>query len=35
MITCFIRYEIDPWKRDDFVEYASNWTRIIPRWATT
>lgn len=31
MITCFIRYEIDPWKRDDFAEYANNWARIIPR----
>jgi len=25
MITCFIRYEIDPFKHDDFTEYASKW----------
>ncbi len=30
-ITCFIRYEIDPFQRDAFKEYAENWTRIIPR----
>ncbi len=31
MITCFIRYEIDPFQRDDFNEYAKNWGKIIPR----
>lgn len=31
MITCFIRYQIDPFKKAEFEEYASNWTRIIPR----
>jgi hypothetical protein len=30
-ITCFIRYEIDPFQRDSFSEYADNWGRIIPR----
>ena len=30
-ITCFIRYEIDPFQRDDFKKYADNWSRIIPR----
>jgi hypothetical protein len=30
-ITCFIRYEIDPFQRDAFKEYATNWGRIIPR----
>ena len=30
-ITCFIRYEIDPFQRDGFREYAENWGRIIPR----
>jgi hypothetical protein len=32
-ITCFIRYEIDPFQREAFREYAENWGRIIP--ATT
>lgn len=30
-ITCFIRYEIDPFQRDAFKAYADNWARIIPR----
>ena len=31
MITCFIRYEIDPFQRDAFAEYAHRWGQIIPR----
>lgn len=31
MITCFIRYDIDPFKRDRFAEYARNWGQAIPR----
>jgi hypothetical protein len=31
MITCFIRYEIDPFKVEAFNEYARNWGRAIPR----
>ncbi len=31
MITCFIRYEIDPFKVDRFAEYARNWGEAIPR----
>jgi hypothetical protein len=30
-ITCFIRYQIDPFQRDEFKNYAENWGRIIPR----
>ena len=30
-ITCFIRYQIDPFQRDALREYAENWARIIPR----
>lgn len=30
-LTCVIRYEIDPFQRDGFKEYAENWGRIIPR----
>jgi NIPSNAP len=32
-IVCFIRYQIDPWKRAAFRECALNWGRIIPRCA--
>jgi len=31
MITCFIRYQIDPFQRDAFADYARHWLRIIPR----
>ena len=31
MITCIIRYEIDPYRQDAFEEYARNWGRVIPR----
>jgi NIPSNAP len=31
MIACFIRYQIDPFQRDEFRKYAENWGRIIPR----
>jgi hypothetical protein len=31
MITCFIRYTIDPFQRDAFVRYAQAWGHIIPR----
>lgn len=31
MITCFIRYEIDPFQRELFAEYARRWGEIIPR----
>jgi hypothetical protein len=31
MITCFIRYEIDPFQREAFARYAENWAEIIPR----
>ena len=31
MITCFIRYHIDPTQRSNFETYARNWGRAIPR----
>jgi len=30
-ITCFIRYQIDPFQRDAFRAYAERWCEIIPR----
>lgn len=30
-IACIIRYEIDPFQREQFRAYASAWGRIIPR----
>ena len=31
MITCFIRYRIDPRKKAQFEQYSRNWGRAIPR----
>ena len=30
MITCFIRYVIDPFQKAEFEAYAQNWLTIIP-----
>jgi hypothetical protein len=30
-ITCCIRYVLDPFKRDEFEEYARRWKTIIPK----
>jgi len=30
-IACFIHYQIDPYQRDAFKQYAETWGRIIPR----
>jgi hypothetical protein len=30
-ITCFIRYQIDPFQREAFWRYAQQWLGIIPR----
>lgn len=30
-VTCVIRYEIDPFQKEEFRKYAENWGRIIPR----
>lgn len=31
MLTCVIRYHIDPTKKDEFARYARNWGEAIPR----
>lgn len=31
MLTCFIRYEIDPNRRELFDQYARTWGQCIPR----
>jgi hypothetical protein len=35
MITCVIRYQIDPFQREAFRAYAEAWGRIIPRCGGT
>ena len=34
-ITCFIRYEIDPYRRDAFERYASIWNDAFRAAAAT
>ena len=31
MITCFVRYEIDPFRTEAFEQYARSWGQVIPR----
>ena len=31
MLTCIIRYHIDPTKKSQFEQYAKNWGQAIPR----
>lgn len=31
MLTCIIRYHIDPTRQDLFIRYARNWGQAIPR----
>lgn len=31
MLTCIIRYQIDPTKKAQFQQYARNWGQAIPR----
>ena len=30
MIVCHIQYQIDPFQRDAFEQYAKNWLTVIP-----
>lgn len=31
MLTCIIRYQIDPTQKQKFIQYAQNWGEAIPR----
>ena len=35
MITCFIRYTLDPEKLSEFEHYARTWTRLIEKYGGT
>lgn len=35
MITCYIRYEIDPTKLAEFEHYAKLWLDLVPRFGGT
>lgn len=31
MLTCIIKYHIDPTKKQQFTQYSQNWGKAIPR----
>lgn len=31
MVTCYLRYEIDPYKKDEFEQYGKMWIPIVNR----
>lgn len=35
MVTCYLRYIIDPYKLDDFEEYAGMWIPLVNRYGGT
>lgn len=35
MITCYVRYEIDPDKVDEFEDYAKMWMPLVARYGGT
>ena len=35
MITCYLEYQIDPYKRDEFRAYAEMWLPLIARFGGT
>ncbi|BBO92802.1 NIPSNAP family protein [Desulfosarcina ovata] len=35
MITCYLRYEIDPYKIDQFEEYAKMWIPLVNKFEGT
>lgn len=35
MITCYLEYQIDPYKRAEFKTYAEMWLPLIPRFGGT
>lgn len=34
MITCYVRYIIDPYKLAEFEHYAKTWIPLVNRWGT-
>ena len=32
MITCYLQYQIDPYKREEFRKYADMWLHLVPKF---
>lgn len=35
MITCYLQYQIDPYKREEFRKYAEMWLPLVPKFGGT
>ena len=35
MITCYLQYQIDPYKREEFRKYAEMWLHRVPKFGGT
>lgn len=35
VITCYLTYRIDPYKSEEFEDYARLWLRLVPRFGGT
>ena len=35
MITCYLQYQIDPYKREEFLKYADMWLHQVPKFGGT
>jgi len=35
MITCYLQYQIDPYKREEFRKYADTWLNLVPKFGGT
>ena len=35
MITCYVQFQIDPYKREEFRKYADMWLNLVPKFGGT
>ena len=35
MIACYLQYQIDPYKREEFRKYAQMWLHLVPKFGGT
>jgi hypothetical protein len=35
MITCYLQYQIDPYKREEFRKHAEMWLHLVPKFGGT
>ena len=35
MIACYLQYQMDPYKREEFCKYAQMWLHLVPKFGGT